>query len=206
SPPSAPATTIFLTTTASVNAFNLSWTPYVGFTPSIYRIFRGPALNTMVQIDSVPNSTLTYTDSFPPLGSFYAVEAVNPSGTCIPTMSIRGHRAAGAMLSGSFSNGFNTAILGVNNIANTVSNFNIYPNPNNGQISVEWSAVSGLLSEVRISILNELGQVVYDNTDTQVAGKNKKQLNLENLASGVYTLRMQTSGGTTVRKVVIMKK
>jgi hypothetical protein len=131
----------------------------------------------------------------------------------VPTMSIRGHRAAGAMLSGSFSNGFNTAILGVNNIINSVSNLNIYPNPSNGQISVEWSAVGpneslwdGQWSEVHISILNELGQVVYNNTDTQVAGKNKKQLNLKNLASGIYTLRMQTSGGTTIRKVELMKK
>ncbi|HTA28393.1 MAG TPA: PKD domain-containing protein, partial [Bacteroidia bacterium] len=165
---SAKHTTIYLTVAAGVNAYILNWTSYVGFTPSRYRIFRGLALNAMVQIDSVPNSTLTYTDSFPPLGSFYAVEAVNPSGTCIPTMSIRGHRSAGVMLSGSFSNGFNTAILGVNNIGNLVANLNIYPNPSNGQISLEWSVVNGQLSEVSISILNELGQVVYNNTDTQV--------------------------------------
>ncbi len=205
---SLPHTTIYLTTTAGVNSFILNWTPYVGFTPSIYRIFRGPALNAMVQIDSVSSSTLTYTDSFPPVGSFYAVEAVNPSGACIPTTSIRGHRASSAMLSGSFSNGFNTAILSVQHIDNPISNLNIYPNPNNGEFTLEWSMVSGQ-SSVRISIYDELGQMVYDKSLSNYqpsVNSHQLKLNLESLASGIYTLRMQTNSGSTVRKVVIMRK
>ena len=170
---SATHTTMFLTTTASVNAFNLSWTAYVGFTPSVYRIFRGPALNAMVQIDSVPSSTLTYTDSFPPLGSFYAVEAVNPSGTCIPTASIGGHRAVGAMLSGSFSNGFNTAILGVNNIASAVSNLNIYPNPGKGEFTITLSHPIRQLADqasTTIEVYNPVGQTVFNTTLNPTAG------------------------------------
>ena len=202
---SSPHTTVYLVVSTGVNSFILNWTAYVGFTPSEYRIFRGLTMGSLVKIDSVPGGILTFTDSFPPAGSIYLVEAVNPSGACIPTTKIKPHGMNAATLSGSFSNGFNTAILGVENVKNAISNLNIYPNPSNGQITIEWSVNSGQ-SAVRISIYDELGQVVYDDTETQTVGKNTKQLNLESLAAGIYTLRMQTTSGTTIRKVVLMKK
>jgi uncharacterized repeat protein (TIGR03803 family) len=198
---SAPHTTIFLTTTSGINAFILNWTPYLGFTPSKYRIFRGPALNTMVQIDSVPNTTLTFTDSFPPLGSFYGVEAVSPFGVCVPTSHRPNHSPS---LSGSFSNGFNTATLGIQNLSSTVSKLNIYPNPSNGVFSLSYSLNTG--GTVHITILNELGQIVYNNTEQRNAGSITEQLNLESLAAGIYSLRMQTDNGITVRKIAIVGK
>ncbi len=103
---SATHTTIYLTTSAGTNLYILNWTAYVGFTPTLYRIFRGPTLGSMVQIDSVPNTVLTFRDTLPPIGSYYAIEAVNPSGTCVPT-----RRALTSTLSGSFSNGFNTGTI-----------------------------------------------------------------------------------------------
>ncbi len=196
---SAPHTTIYLTTTSVINAFILNWTAYVGFTPSKYRIFRGPALNAMVQIDSVPPSVLTYTDSFPPLGSIYLVEAVNPSGTCIPTHAP--HNGS-SLLSGSFSNGFNTKLLGVNNIGSTVNKLNIYPNPSNGMFTLSYSLNAG--GNVKTTLVNELGQIVYDKTEQRSSGNITEQLSLENLASGIYSLRMQTDNGIMVRKVAIV--
>ena len=204
---SAPHTTIYLTTTAALNVYILNWTAYVGFTPTWYRILRGVSVNSVIQIDSVPSNTLTYHDTLPPPGCFYFIQAVNPNGPCIPTTEIRRHNISSVSYSGSFSNGFNT-----NNITtgspyskNTISNLNIYPNPSNGMFTIEWSVVSGQ-SPVRISIYDGLGQVVYDNITTQTIGNNKEQINLESLATGIYTLRMQTSGGSMVRKVVIMHK
>jgi large repetitive protein len=200
-------TTIYLTTTAALNVYILNWTAYVGFTPSKYRIFRGPTLNSMVEIDSVPSTTLTYHDTLPPLGSIYLVQAVNPSSSCVPTTRIRGHNISLRALSGSMSNGFNTGVLtGINSqLTNGNSQLKIYPNPSNGMVNIEWSVVSGQLSEVRISIINELGQMVYENKITQVNGINKQQLNLENLSSGIYTLRLQTNTGSTVKKLVMMR-
>ncbi len=195
---SSPATTIFLITTSSTNAYNLSWTPYVGFTPSLYRIFRGPALNAMMQIDSVPNTVLTYVDSFPPINSFYAVEAVNPFGVCTPTTKIKPHNSMAA-LSGSFSNGFNTATMGVQNLSTSL-NMNIYPNPSNGTFTIQSLVVSGLWT---VSIYNELGQSVYSKTGT---GKINEQVNLENITEGIYTVRLQTSTGSSVKKLVVMRK
>jgi hypothetical protein len=201
--------TIYLTTTIALNVFILNWTAYVGFTPSKYRIFRGASMSTLVQIDSVPNTILNYHDTLPPLGSIYLVEAVNPSSICIPTTSIKSHTIS-SLLSGSLSNGFNTTVLGVQRLQNSICNLNVYPNPGNGMVNIEWSVISGhpdsyRESEVRISILNELGQIVYENKITQVNGSNKQQLNLENLSSGIYTLRLQTNTGSTVKKLVMMR-
>jgi len=198
---SAPHTTIFLTTTASLNAYNLSWTAYGGFTPTKYRIFRGPSLNALKQIDSVANNVLTYTDSFPPINSVYAIEAVSPNGVCIPTTH-RPNSRLSASLSGSFSNGFNTATLGIQNVNTSLSKLNIYPNPNNGVFTLNYSLNCG--GNVRTTIINELGQVVYDNTGKKNSGSITEQLNLGNLATGIYSLRLQTDNSIMVRKLVLM--
>ena len=204
---SAPHTTIYLTTTAATNVFILNWTAYVGFTPSKYRIFRGLSMSTMVQIDSVSSSTLTYHDTLPPVGSIYLVEAVNPSSACIPSTTIRHRNVMSAALSGSFSNGFNTGnliVTGATGVGNGLANLKIYPNPSNGNVAVNY-AITGS-GNVCITILDELGQVVYKSSATKVAGNYAEQLNLENVASGIYTLRLQTNTGSSVKKLVVMKK
>jgi hypothetical protein len=200
---SAVHTSIYLTTTSGLNVYILNWTAYVGFTPVQYYIFRGPSLNNLTLIDSVPNTVLTYHDTFPPLGSYYVLEAVSPHGPCIPSSHRPNHHSI-SLTSGSFSNGFNTGtLLGVNGLANEVSNLNIYPNPSNGVFTLNYSIAQSEI--VRVSIINELGQEVYSEQKQINAGHNTEQLNMENLASGIYSLRMQTSNSNTVRKLLIMR-
>jgi len=200
---STPSSSIFLTTTKGTNTYSLTWTPYVGFTPSEYRIFRGLTMSQLTQIDSVPNNVYRYTDSFPPINVFYVLEAVNPSGSCIPTThGPKNHNLNISLLSGAFSNGFNTAILGVQNIGDAVSKLNIYPNPSNGIVTLSYNMNGS--DNVQITIIDELGRVVYEEQKNLVNGTNTEQLNLVNLSSGIYSLRMQTNSGITVRKLVIM--
>ncbi len=196
--------TVFLTAVADSNRFNLSWTQYIGFLPSRYRIFRGPALNAMVQIDSVPLWQLTYTDSFPTVNPVYAIEAVNPAGACIPTVKIKTHNSL-ATLSGAFSNGVNTAVLsGVQSIDGSIPNLTIYPNPTNGVFNLTYTLTN--VGNVNISIIDELGQVVYANAEQRSAGQTNEQINLENISTGIYSLRLQTTSGIKVKKLVVIKK
>lgn len=196
---SSPHTSIYLTTTAGINAYTLNWTAYVGFTPTQYIIYRGPSLSSLAAIDSVPNTVFTYTDSFPPLGSYYAVAAENPNGPCIPTT----HRAGLSLLSNAFSNGFNTGVLGLSSLTNNISALKIYPNPSNGIFTLNYT-MSGS-DNVTISIINELGQQVYTEQRHANNGPVTEQLNVENLASGIYMLRIQTSKGIAVQKLSIMQ-
>lgn len=199
---SAPQTSVYLSVTLGINSNTLNWTPYAGFTPTQYIIFRGLSQNTLVKLDSVANSIFTYTDSHPPIGAVYAVEAVSPNGACIPTTHGPNRRLMAA-LSGSFSNGVNTKLLGVQQVGTAISKLNIYPNPSSGIFTVNYSLNSP--GNVRTTVVNELGQVVYDNTAQKNEGNITGQLNLENIASGIYSLRIQTDNTIIVRKMALVK-
>lgn len=193
---------IYLTATAGYNVYILNWTAYFGFAPTQYYILRGPSLGKLAIIDSVGPNVLTFHDTLPPLGSYYAVEAVSPYGPCIPTT--HNANANFSLYSGSFSNGFNSITLGVASLANNVSGLKVYPNPNNGVFNLNYS-MSGS-DHVIISIYNELGQQVYTEQKQANNGLNTEQLNFTNLAPGIYTLRIQTSKGNSVQKLSVMQR
>jgi hypothetical protein len=201
---SSMATTIYLTTTTGVNVYILNWTAYVGFTPTKYRIFRGPSMNALVQIDSVPATTLTYHDTLPPAGSIYLLEAVSPYGACVPTTHRPGRPSV--TLSGSYSNGYNAGALvtGTNEVKSESEKIKVYPNPSNGSFTVNIS--TSVSENIQINIINELGQIVYCENKQSNIGINKEQLNLSNLASGIYTLRMESNSSIMIRKLVLMGK
>lgn len=206
---SPPHITIYLTTSAAFNVNILNWTAYVGFTPSVYRIFRGLALSSLVQIDSVASNILTFRDTLPPAGSIYVVEAVNPHSACIPESKAMPHRHILDVLSltGSFSNGFNTKqlILGISKNVAAIGNLTIYPNPANGMVTIQFNVgTQEFVSLIHINIINELGQVVYDNSESGTAGAFKEQINLQNVAPGIYSIRLQTNSDILIRKLVIM--
>jgi hypothetical protein len=198
---SSPHTSIFLWDSAGVNVNILNWTPYVGFTPTYYYIYRGSSLSTLVKIDSVPYTVFTYNDNNPPANAIYMIEVVNPNGACIPTMHIVHGDAEAAVSMSNLRKMKN--VTAIPSISGSITNVNIYPNPSNGMFTITYS-LSGS-GYVRFSLVDELGQIVYDNAQQKGPGSYNEQLNLENLASGIYTLRMQTNGGTTVRKVEVIK-
>jgi hypothetical protein len=85
-----------------------------------------------------------------------------------------------------------TAVASLNGVS-----LRVYPNPTaDGQLSVELSGVNAKAS--RLTVLNALGQVVH--TGTVSAGT--AALKLAQLASGVYTFRVQTEQGVLTQRVV----
>lgn len=200
---SPPHTSIFLWDSTGISSNILYWTPYVGFTPTYYYIYRGSKLSTLTKLDSVSNTTFTYTDLAAPPNCVYMIEVLNPSGPCVPTTKIRPHGTEETAISMSNPRRVKNPALGIPSIGNSVTNLTIYPNPANGEFTLQWSVVSGQ-SSVIISIIDELGQVVYSEERQQVSGTNKEQINLNNLASGIYSLRLQTSNSSMVKKLVVM--
>jgi len=68
---------------------------------------------------------------------------------------------------------------------------NFYPNPVQDELTVEYQIEEK--SKIVISVLNTTGQeVLYQLTNSQ-AGKNKIQLNVDDLPKGVYLLRMSVN-------------
>lgn len=69
----------------------------------------------------------------------------------------------------------------------------VYPNPTQGEITVE----SESLSHVRI--VNAYGQTVYN---AKVEG-NQVHIDLSQMVKGIYTMHIETYGGQAVRKIVV---
>ena len=63
----------------------------------------------------------------------------------------------------------------------------------------DWLQLEGLEDEAFVQIINQQGQVVLQNTMLQ----GNTRLDLPQLPSGVYLLRVQTSEGQAVRKIVL---
>ena len=59
------------------STWNLSWTPYVGFNYSGYRIFRGTTASSMSLLTELSSSATTYSDNNAPSGNvYYQIEVV----------------------------------------------------------------------------------------------------------------------------------
>ena len=193
-------TSIFLTVSPGVGVFILNWTAYNGFTPTEYRIFRKVTPGPFLQIDSVPNSVLTFRDTLPPAGSIYAVEAVNP-GSCIPsTHRPSSHNFSTPAISGAFSNELNSKLAGIKNIGNTVNNVKIYPNPSRGIFTVQSSVFS---NSSTLEVYNVLGENVITETTPHVTNT----IDLSSRPNGVYFYRVLYESGELIGegKIVIQK-
>jgi PKD repeat protein len=79
----------------------------------------------------------------------------------------------------------------------------LYPNPTNSNTSISFSSQTS--EEATISVINQLGQVVLNNTIEIENGKNKVELATTELANGMYTVTVQTAKGQLNRKLIVQK-
>jgi glucose/arabinose dehydrogenase len=82
--------------------------------------------------------------------------------------------------------------------ANLVS---LYPNPNNGQFSVEWSSM--LDKDCDIEIMNMMGQQMMSETRSATIGLNTWSFNTNQLSPGSYFLVIHTTDGLVRQKFAI---
>jgi len=73
----------------------------------------------------------------------------------------------------------------------------IYPNPSNGQLTLEFGSYRDKIS---INIFNALGQNIWSETIEDI--DEKQDLDLNNFSSGLYILQIESGGIFTERKVV----
>ncbi len=69
---------------------------------------------------------------------------------------------------------------------------NVYPNPNDGQLFISLRTEAG--SNVEIQLLDMTGRVISTNYNESVSGgENRFEIETENLASGIYFVKIQTN-------------
>lgn len=95
--------------------------------------------------------------------------------------------------------------LGVNDSKELTSSLNAYPNPANTNVNVNFSLNES--ATVDMSVVSVTGDVVYNNNfGTIAAGKYSKNINVSELANGVYFYTLTVNGNVTTKKLVISKK
>jgi hypothetical protein len=76
----------------------------------------------------------------------------------------------------------------------------LYPNPTSGNVGLSLNLQEGGTAEVRI--LNNLGQVVYQQQLEMTAGQNYHLLNTQNLTAGTYQVQVQIAGEMVTQRLV----
>ncbi len=80
--------------------------------------------------------------------------------------------------------------------------FEIFPNPNDGTFFIKLEFEKR--ENFEVSILNDLGQIIqkYNRQDNFILEK----MNMENLTSGIYFVKIKTENGVIVKRVIIQNR
>lgn len=112
---------------------------------------------------------------FSPFGDYYVV-VINPSAPCVVP----------------------SAIKNLNEKLNDV--LAVYPNPNNGSFSFAINSNDAVDGSILVIDMN--GKAVY-NQPVNTSGNYFNQLNLKELAKGLYAVQLRTSEGVATKHIVI---
>jgi photosystem II stability/assembly factor-like uncharacterized protein len=80
------------------------------------------------------------------------------------------------------------------------ANFEVYPNPSNGIVSFTMPAAK---NGATIEVIDALGKVVYTENAFSTTVGDKKQLHLDFLSKGLYTINVKTATESTFSKIVL---
>ena len=183
--------TIDLTVNKGTNgSWILRWEIYEGVSASTYLIYRGRDKSNLQLYGSASGagtSQLTFTDIGPISGiMYYQVEAKNPNPCdAVNGTSIRSNAATGSP-------------VGIIEYSNE-SNFSIYPNPANDQLTIDVE--SGVTQNLSLTIYNEIGGVVKTVSIHQI----KQQFDISELSNGFYLVELKSLNGSSVQKLTIEK-
>ena len=83
---------------------------------------------------------------------------------------------------------------------NEFTNFNLFPNPNNGDFTVKLT--SGSSENIKVNVYDISGRQVYENSYANT-GTFDQNVSLDNIQAGVYLVSIADGTKKTVRRVVI---
>lgn len=83
----------------------------------------------------------------------------------------------------------------------TAEDFKIYPNPTNSRVFVDMTRNSSLVTEVKVSLITTMGKTVY--RQNFVDSERLVDIDVANLPSGIYFLRLTTDQGEITKCIVV---
>ena len=94
-----------------------------------------------------------------------------------------------------------TGPLGLAKSSLTTIDCVVYPNPNNGQFELKINPVEG--EAIKVTIYNLVGELVYE--EQLLSDRLITKINLEQVSSGVYFMKLNYNNYETTKKIIINK-
>jgi hypothetical protein len=91
--------------------------------------------------------------------------------------------------------------IGVEEHDRSFAGLNVYPNPSNGQLTVDLTSEHSEV--VRMQLLSATGVEVLSEAISVVPGQNRQQIALDGVANGLYLLRVSGSEHESVLRVAV---
>ena len=101
-------------------------------------------------------------------------------------------------------NSLKSAPTGVGSVPVAVDQLIVYPNPANNRLRL--SGVLIVASDAHIDIANAIGQTVFKKTIPYQSNQINEEINLDNIASGIYTLRISVNGAEQCMEKLIIAR
>ncbi len=91
--------------------------------------------------------------------------------------------------------------VSINEITDNINNINIFPNPTNGSITVEFNV--NKKQSVNIRIYDIIGDFIYEKNQDYITGHYTTIIDLSNISKGMYYLVIQTDTEIYKDKIII---
>jgi hypothetical protein len=82
-----------------------------------------------------------------------------------------------------------------------IANLTIFPNPSRDKFNITFT--SETIQNLRVRILNVIGEELINESLEQFIGEYTKQINLTNNAKGIYFLEIETNDGIINKKLIL---
>lgn len=189
--------TIHLTSNVGVGGeVNLIWDNYQGFSYSYNRILRdSTGLGNWQVLDSVSNTSFTWTDLTPPTTARYLIEVVMPS-TCTSTRAVN-HNSTRSNRTQPISP---LNAVGEFNLSSKVS---VYPNPTNESATYLIDLPSDISGDLIIT--DARGRIIENRNVNFASGVNRIQLDFTDVQNGFYFISFVADNFKAVNKICVLK-
>jgi hypothetical protein len=82
-----------------------------------------------------------------------------------------------------------------------IANLDVYPNPSRDVFNISFT--SETVQDLRVRVLNVIGEKLIEDDLQQFVGEYTKQINLEDNAKGIYFLEIETNNGVINKKLIL---
>jgi hypothetical protein len=164
----------------------------VYFNPTITATPQRTVICIKESVDLTADGGVSYTWSNNMTGT---VITITPPGGVAVNLTVTGTDANGCSSTGTVQVKI-SGCTGINEFGSANTGLSIYPNPNDGKFTVQSN------NDIKVNLENELGQLVRV---IQLTAANNHEVNITDLAKGIYFVAGQKDGVQVYQKIVVTK-